>query len=468
MTVSSTSSRADYSGNGATVTFAVPFYFLDDAHLQVLRTNADGTVTTLVLTTDYTVTGAGVPAGGSVTCTSAPASGTRLSILRQVPAEQLTHYVPNDPFPAASHETALDKLTMLLQQVNEALTRTLTLPANLTTTATLPTPMASSFIGWNSTATALVNLDAAALVTSVTYGTTRIDTFTGNGAVGQQFVLSANPGSINNIQMFDNGTYLAPTDAFTWDSNLTVTLVGSVTNGHAVKVRYSQALPVGQVADNSITTAKFTSTAKAPFAGTADIAPWSGISGKPSTSAGYGIPDVTYAGDFKNSAQIADHGRWLLSDNRTIGDSTSGATARANADTLALFTVLWDGSANADLAIQDLTGAASTRGASAAADFAAHKRMPLPDFRGMVFKGTPNGGGTTTNTSRANLSYEADAVVNHSHSFNYRTLVGAGAGIVNSDGSSGALTPSQATTGGAAENLVRTRAANVFIYLGAA
>ena len=62
----------------------------------------------------------------------------------------------------------------------------------------------------------------------------------------------------------------------------------------------------------------------------------------------------------------------------TIGSASSGGTTRANADTQPLFELLWNGASNALLPIQDAAGGASTRGLSAAADFAANKRMPLP------------------------------------------------------------------------------------------
>jgi microcystin-dependent protein len=71
---------------------------------------------------------------------------------------------------------------------------------------------------------------------------------------------------------------------------------------------------------------------------------------------------------------------FLLMDGSTIGDVSSGAT-RANADTQKLFEHLWNNSRQSELAILTSTGAASTRGASATADFNAHKRMPLPDMR---------------------------------------------------------------------------------------
>lgn len=88
-------------------------------------------------------------------------------------------------------------------------------------------------------------------------------------------------------------------------------------------------------------------------------------------------------------------GGWLWMNGTTIGSASSGATQRANADTLALYTLLWTDYSNAVLPIQDSTGAASTRGVSAAADFAANKRLPMPDLCGRDFFGADNMGGVT-------------------------------------------------------------------------
>lgn len=86
-------------------------------------------------------------------------------------------------------------------------------------------------------------------------------------------------------------------------------------------------------------------------------------------------------------------GGWLWLNGQTIGSASSGGTARANADTLTLYTTLWTSIPNSLLPIQDSTGAATTRGASAAADFAANKRLPLPDKRGRVAAGKDDMGG---------------------------------------------------------------------------
>ncbi|HEM7873846.1 TPA: hypothetical protein U2L31_000157 [Burkholderia contaminans] len=145
MTVQSSIARADYRGNGATTLFPVPFYFLDSTHIKVLRTDtstAPPTTATLVLNSDYTVSGAGVAQGGSIQTTVAPTPTQTIIILRNVPFTQLVHYVPNDPFPAATHEQALDQLTMEVQELGEEIGHSIQLPIYENAPAVVP-PAAS-------------------------------------------------------------------------------------------------------------------------------------------------------------------------------------------------------------------------------------------------------------------------------------------------------------------------------------
>lgn len=247
MTVSTTTSRADYTGNGTTTAFAVPFYFLDDSHLTVLRTQiSTGVITTLAITTNYTVSGAGNPAGGTVTCVVAPTTDQKISILRNVPLTQLNTYVPNDPFPAASHERALDKLTMEVQQLDEAIDRALTLPPNTpagTVSSALPSPVANRLIGWDNSATALQNVDAQTLATIITSGNTYSDLFSGNG-VQTAFTLSNNPGSISNLDVSISGVTQRPGIDYTWVSGTTLTISPAPASGtNNILVRYGNALP---------------------------------------------------------------------------------------------------------------------------------------------------------------------------------------------------------------------------------
>ena len=116
MTISTTDSRISYNGNGVTTEFSFPYRFLANGDIVVVSVDAAGVETVKTLTTDYTLTGAGDDAGGSVTMLVAPASGTRLIIYRDTEVVQETDYTSGDAFPAESHERALDRLTMILQE----------------------------------------------------------------------------------------------------------------------------------------------------------------------------------------------------------------------------------------------------------------------------------------------------------------------------------------------------------------
>lgn len=179
MTVSSTTNKASYSGNGTTTVFTVPFYFLEAADLQViLRTGTTETVQTL--TTNYTVTGAGVPSGGTVTMLVAPPSGTTLTILRNVEATQETDLVPNDRLPAETLETALDKATMLIQQLDEEIARALKFPASdAVMSAQIPTSTAraSKFLTFDASGNPVASIGTDA--------TTAVFLQTGTGAISR-------------------------------------------------------------------------------------------------------------------------------------------------------------------------------------------------------------------------------------------------------------------------------------------
>lgn len=121
MTVSSEQSQVDYVGDGVTVLFTIPYYFLQSTDIRIRTVTPAGFVTDLVQNVDFTVSGSGNQAGGSATLSVAPASLVAVEIYRIVPTTQLTDYQPNDDFPAETHERALDKLTMLAQQVARGL-----------------------------------------------------------------------------------------------------------------------------------------------------------------------------------------------------------------------------------------------------------------------------------------------------------------------------------------------------------
>lgn len=70
---------------------------------------------------------------------------------------------------------------------------------------------------------------------------------------------------------------------------------------------------------------------------------------------------------------------WLLLSDGSIGSATSGATLRANADTLDLYAMYWNTRSDA---ICPVVGG---RGVSAVADFSANKALAIPPTSGRVF-----------------------------------------------------------------------------------
>lgn len=125
MTLYSDQRKIIYQGNGATTTFDVPFYFINNADIQVSVSNGQ-TVTDLVLNTDYTLSGAENENGGTVTTTVPVASGSEIAILRQVSYKQEMDIPENDRFPSKNMERALDRLTMQTQQLAEQVDRSVT------------------------------------------------------------------------------------------------------------------------------------------------------------------------------------------------------------------------------------------------------------------------------------------------------------------------------------------------------
>jgi hypothetical protein len=138
LTVETTNSREQYATNGTTGPWAVGFYFLADADLRVVHTSSAGVETTLALTADYSVTGAGVASGGFVTTVAAYAAGGYVTIVRDVDALQPIDLADTDSFPADTLERSLDRLTMLVQQQQERLDRAVQFPVTDELGATLP------------------------------------------------------------------------------------------------------------------------------------------------------------------------------------------------------------------------------------------------------------------------------------------------------------------------------------------
>jgi microcystin-dependent protein len=102
-------------------------------------------------------------------------------------------------------------------------------------------------------------------------------------------------------------------------------------------------------------------------------------------------------------------------DDGNIGNASSSATTRANADTATLFAVFWDN-------ISDTYAAVSGgRGASAAADYAANKTIDLPKAKGRALIGSGTGSGLTARALGETGGTEDAINVSHTHADTFAT-----------------------------------------------
>lgn len=154
MTLSTITSTKEHVGNGVAVDFGYDFLIFESDHMKVYLNG-------ILQASGYAVSGVGNPAGGTVTFSVAPANGVRVSLYRVVPMTQLTDYLPYDKFPSAAHEAALDKLTMIVQQVEEITQRAISAPigSDPDVDYTLPQYDAGKGLMWNPLTKELTNSD---------------------------------------------------------------------------------------------------------------------------------------------------------------------------------------------------------------------------------------------------------------------------------------------------------------------
>lgn len=122
MTVSNVVPLNSYVATGSNATYTYTFRLLQAADLVVQVMNTLGVVTTLTLTTNYTVSGVGQYSGGTVTLTAGNLTAGYTIILFRNPANtQTTSLQALGNYDPTSVETALDLLTMQQQAQSEQL-----------------------------------------------------------------------------------------------------------------------------------------------------------------------------------------------------------------------------------------------------------------------------------------------------------------------------------------------------------
>ena len=201
ITISDTTPRVNYTASSSQTAFTVNFPFFADSNLKVYQND-----TLKTLTTDYTVTGAGASAGGTMTLGTGATSGDIISILRDVPVARTTDFATSGAFQIDTLNTDLDKHTAMVQELEFDFRRTPKVkPASTTLDLVFPEPTASQVIAWNAAGDGLESTDkvpSGGDSTKFTYSTTTTDADPGSGYV-----------------RFNNGTLASATIAYIDDAD---------------------------------------------------------------------------------------------------------------------------------------------------------------------------------------------------------------------------------------------------------
>ena len=178
MTISSTTVKNSYSGNGTLDTFNYTFKIFADTDIQVIIRDANATETVKTLTTHYTVTGAGSGSGGTIVFTTGniPTATETVVLRRALPQTQSIDYIANDAFPAESHEEGLDRSMMAIQQLQEEVDRSIKLSRtntmNTTEFAIGSTDRAGKIFGFDSNGELVVSQELGTFKGNWSAGTT--------------------------------------------------------------------------------------------------------------------------------------------------------------------------------------------------------------------------------------------------------------------------------------------------------
>ena len=171
ITISDTEPRIQYTATAGQTSFTVPFAFFANADLQVFNGTSQLTFNASPSNaTQYSVTGAGVSGGGSITLGSPGATvNDVITIVREVAIERTTDFPTSGAFQIDSLNTELDKIIAMAQQLE----RDLKLSPRVNTTSsssfnlTFPDMVAGKVLSANAGGTGLeFSVDASGLLTA--------------------------------------------------------------------------------------------------------------------------------------------------------------------------------------------------------------------------------------------------------------------------------------------------------------
>ena len=199
MTISTTDRKAGpFAGNDVTVAFPFTFKVFSTADLYVISADSVGAETVLVLASDFTVSlnaDQDDNPGGTLTMLTAPATGTTLTIASDIDITQPVELTNMGGFYPTVINTALDRITMILQQLSESFARCVKF--SISTPSDEVTELPS-----DGRASKAIGFDAAGALTvfAMTTGTTLIELAQSSGSALIGFIQSGVGAVLRTVQ----------------------------------------------------------------------------------------------------------------------------------------------------------------------------------------------------------------------------------------------------------------------------
>lgn len=168
MTVAASARKAGpYAGNGVTTSFPFTFKVFARTDVALVFTNLAGVASTLVLDSDYSVLlnlDQDASPGGTVTYPIGAGvvlpTGSTLTMIGALGYDQATDLTNAGRFNPDVVERAIDKVTILAQQLKEVSDRTLRAAVGTAVNLIFPSPSSGKFIRWRTDLTGLENVEA--------------------------------------------------------------------------------------------------------------------------------------------------------------------------------------------------------------------------------------------------------------------------------------------------------------------
>lgn len=340
--------------------FTVPFVFLANDDITVYKTALTGVMTQLARPANYSISGAGNDAGGTVTLKVGARAGEKILVVGTTSRTRANSVVRNGKYDSRAADEDFDRLTIIAQEHDRDIARAVKVPLGDTPPTLVPGD-ANTLAVWNADGDLVGGPDAAAIEA--------LDAALGVDA-GRALIFPAPPAD-------------------------------PVYDAHS---RFIRNLADGADPTDAATVGQLSALEAAI--------------GVPAIDARFDAVELSVAigwttGDLKLAMSDDDQTGWLKVDARTLGDANSSATARADADCQPLFNLIWAKYDNTACHIQTSSGTPTNRGVSAAADWAAHRRLPLLAAGGEFLRILDGGRGV--DTDRGLGSAQAQQLLTHGH-----------------------------------------------------